>query len=161
MRLLNIVHLVFLATLCAGKPNNTNLPYPSDLTKYISCLNEEVFEIMDCPQGLIYNVEHDQCEKVKNTEKICEREQPCLNDGQCHQTSPSTFKCTCRGAWTGEYCETPLSSCATNPCGEGNECHTLNANDYKQDYVCVCNGKKSYGLSCDRSTYQIQLNFVQ
>jgi len=90
--------------------------------------------------------------KIKNSESLCDREQPCLNGGQCHQTSSSSYKCTCRSAWTGEHCETPLSSCASNPCGDSNECHTLITSDYKQDYVCVCDGQQSYGLSCDRNT---------
>jgi len=107
---------------------------------------------MDCSVGLIYNPAIDQCERVKNTESMCERDRPCLNDGQCYQTSPTTYKCTCRGYWTGERCETPVSSCALNPCGEGNECHTLLSPDYKQDYVCVCDGRQSYGLSCGRNT---------
>jgi hypothetical protein len=106
---------------------------------------------MDCPTGLFYNPVADQCEKIKNSESVCEREHPCLNDGQCYQTSATTYKCTCRGSWTGEHCETPLSSCASNPCGEGNECHTLITSDYKQDFVCVCDGRQSYGLTCGRS----------
>lgn len=106
---------------------------------------------MDCPNGLIYNGVADQCEKIKNTEAICERDQPCMNEGQCHQTSPSTYKCTCRGAWAGERCETPLSSCAADPCGQGNECITLQTTDYKQDFVCVCDGRQSYGSTCGRS----------
>lgn len=142
-----------LASPCVGKATKANIPHPTDNRKYISCLNEEKYEIMDCPTGLIYNPSVDQCEKVKNTESICEREQPCLNEGQCYQTGPSTYKCTCRGAWTGERCETPLSSCASNPCGEGSECHTLVASDYKQDFVCVCDARQSYGLTCGRSTF--------
>jgi hypothetical protein len=142
-----------LASPCIGKPNRSNIPHPVDATKYISCINEDKYEIMDCPTSLIYNAAADQCEKVKNTESLCEREQPCLNDGQCYQTSPSTYKCTCRGSWTGERCETPLSSCASNPCGENNECHTLITSDYKQDYVCVCDGRQSYGLTCGRSMF--------
>jgi hypothetical protein len=108
---------------------------------------------MDCPNGLIYNAASDQCEKIKNPESICERDQPCMNEGQCHQTSPSTYKCTCRAAWTGERCETPSSSCSADPCGQGNECSALKTNDYKQDFVCICDGRQSYGLSCDRSTF--------
>jgi hypothetical protein len=108
---------------------------------------------MDCPFGLIYNANADQCEEEINVESICQREQPCLNQGQCYQTSPSSFKCTCRGAWTGERCETPVSSCANNPCGEGNECQTLITSDYKQDYVCICDKGESYGSSCERSRF--------
>jgi hypothetical protein len=137
---------------CIGKTNKINVAHPTDLKKYISCLNEMKYEIMDCPTDLIYNAAVDQCEKVKNTESICERDQPCMNDGQCYQTTSTTYKCTCRGSWTGERCETPISSCANNPCGEGNECHTLKTGNYKQDYVCLCAGGKSYGLSCERNT---------
>ncbi|UJR28695.1 hypothetical protein I4U23_009924 [Adineta vaga] len=137
---------------CTGQTAKTNVPHPSDSTKYISCLNEDVYEIMDCPSSLIYNPDIDQCEKVDKSRSICDREEPCLNGGQCYQTSPTTFRCTCRGPWTGERCETPVSSCASNPCGEGNECHTLVASDYKQDYVCTCDGRKSYGLTCGRNT---------
>ncbi|CAF0953406.1 unnamed protein product [Adineta steineri] len=139
-------------SICAGKPIKTNVPHPTDLKKYISCLNENSYKVMDCPSGLIFNADINQCEKTTNSESLCERDQPCMNDGQCYQTSPSSYKCTCRGSWTGERCETPLSSCASNPCGENSECHTLVANDFKQDYVCVCDGKKSYGLTCGRNT---------
>jgi hypothetical protein len=142
----------FSATLCAGKAPKTNIAHPTDASKYIACLNEKNYEIMDCPADLIYNAAADQCEKVKNTESICERDQPCMNEGQCHQTSPSTYKCTCRAAWTGDRCEIPLSSCAADPCGQGNECHTLKTNDFAQDFVCVCDGRQSYGLSCGRNT---------
>ncbi|CAF1252656.1 unnamed protein product [Rotaria sordida] len=137
---------------CIGQTIKTNIPHPTDSTKYISCLNENKYEIMDCPTDFIYNALIDQCEKNKNMESICEQQQPCMNDGQCYQTSSTTYKCVCRGAWTGEHCETPLSPCASNPCGEGNECHTLITNDYKQDYICICNQQQSYGLTCAQNT---------
>ena len=108
---------------------------------------------MDCPVGLIYSEAGDQCVKINNPEIICDRDKPCLNEGQCHQTSPSTFTCTCRASWTGERCEVPLSSCASNPCGENNECHALKTNDFKQDFVCVCENHQSYGLTCGRSMF--------
>ena len=145
------IPFVSVAMLCAGKTNKDNIAHPTDPTKYVACLSETNQEIMDCPTGLIYNAAIDQCETVDKPESICEREQPCLNDGQCHQTSPSSFKCTCLGAWTGERCESPVSSCAAKPCGEGNECHSLKASDYQQDFVCLCNQRKSYGLNCQSS----------
>lgn len=106
---------------------------------------------MDCPSSLIYNSITNKCEKRKGLESICEREQPCMNDGQCYQTGPKAYKCTCRGGWTGERCETQLSTCVNNPCGQGNECLTLKTNYGKQDYVCLCNEGQSYGLSCGQS----------
>jgi len=90
--------------------------------------------------------------KIQPPPSICERDQPCLNEGQCYQTTPTTYKCTCRESWTGERCETPISSCSSDPCGPGNTCHTLKASDYKQDFVCVCDGHQSYGSSCGRNT---------
>ena len=141
------------ASPCTGKTSKDNVQHPTDVSKYISCLSDDKYEIMDCPFGLIYNANADQCEVAVNTESLCQREQPCLNEGQCYQTSPSSFKCTCRGPWTGERCETPVSSCVNNPCGEGNECQTLITSDYKQDYVCICDKGESYGSSCDRSTF--------
>jgi hypothetical protein len=137
---------------CTGKTTKGNIAHPTDITKYVACLNEISYEIMDCPNGLIYNAPLDQCEKIKNPQSICERDQPCMNEGQCYQTSPTSYKCTCRGAWTGERCETPLSTCATDPCGQGNTCSTLKTSDFKQDFVCVCDGQNSYGLTCDRNT---------
>ncbi|CAF1167065.1 unnamed protein product [Rotaria sordida] len=142
----------FQSSPCIGKSPRSNIAHPTDPEKYIACLTKLRYEIMDCPTGLIYNPTIDQCEKRKNLESICEHERPCMNNGQCYQTSSTTYKCTCRGAWTGERCETPLSTCATNPCGPGNECQTLKTGEYKQDYVCVCNEGQSYGLSCGRNT---------
>jgi hypothetical protein len=156
-----IIIYFYLASPCIGKSSTTNVAHPTDPTKYIACLSEINYEIMDCPNSLVYNAASDQCEKMKNTESICERDQPCMNDGQCHQTSSSTYKCTCRSAWTGERCETPLSSCAADPCGQGNECHTLKTSDYKQDFVCVCDERLSYGLTCGRSMFiSFEKNFL-
>ncbi|CAF3348170.1 unnamed protein product [Rotaria socialis] len=137
---------------CVGKSLGSNTAHPRDDTKYIACLNQFYYETMNCPSGLIYNAATDRCEKRKNPDAICDREQPCMNGGQCYQTGKTAYKCTCNGAWTGERCETQLSSCATNPCGPGNICQTLKTGDYKQDYVCVCNENQSYGPSCGQNT---------
>lgn len=139
-----------LASPCIHREPRTNIPHPSDPTKYIACLTRTKFEVMECPAGLFYDGASDACQGPARPTTLCERENPCLNGGQCYEVSGTT-KCTCRGAWTGERCETPVSSCATNPCGDGNQCHTLIASDYKQDYVCFCEGSQTYGLSCDKS----------
>lgn len=137
---------------CANQAPRTNIPHPLDKTKYIACITNTKFEIMDCPSGLFYESTTDTCEEPLRPLTLCERENPCLNGGQCYEATPNTVKCTCRGAWTGERCETPVSSCASNPCGDGNQCHTLIATNYPQDYICFCEGSQSYGLSCDRNT---------
>jgi hypothetical protein len=148
--LITDVKFFSVAPLCIGKKKE-NVVHPTDATKYIACTTEEKPEVMECPESLIYNVEIDACETVKKPELICERESPCLNGGQCHQNGPSSFKCTCTAAWTGERCETAVSSCAADPCGAGNECHSLKTVDYPQDFVCLCNQRQSYGLSCAES----------
>ncbi|CAF0913761.1 unnamed protein product, partial [Didymodactylos carnosus] len=135
---------------CIGKGNKGNVAHPTDRTKYISCLTDVKYEIMECPKGLIYNRVSDQCEKM-NGEALCESK-PCMNDGQCYATSTTEYKCTCREMFTGDRCETPLSSCVNEPCGKGVECVTLKADDYPQDYACVCDERKSYGLTCDKNT---------
>jgi len=137
---------------CANHQGKGNIAHPTDSSKYIACLNTEKYEIMDCPEGLIYDAENDQCKKIREEETLCDRLKPCMNDGHCYVTGPSSYKCTCRSGWTGEHCEVPLSSCASNPCGAGNECHSLKVNDYKQDYVCVCDGRSAYGSTCERNT---------
>lgn len=146
-----------LASPCTGKTVPTNVPHPTDSTKYISCLNENKYEIMECPQGFIYTAENDKCESIQ-VESICDQ-QPCLNNGQCYSTGSTSYTCTCQGPWTGERCEIPLSPCASNPCGQGNECIRLVTNDYNQNYICVCDKQQSYGLTCEQSN-SLEFTFI-
>jgi len=82
---------------------------------------------------------------------VNKKKKPCLNQGQCIILSNLTLQCVCQRDWTGERCEIPLSTCANQPCGPNAECRMLNAFDYPQDYVCVCNNQQSYGRNCQQT----------
>ncbi|CAF1022950.1 unnamed protein product [Didymodactylos carnosus] len=135
---------------CSSAAIGQRLPNPADRSSYIVCLDKIRYEVMSCPIELVFNDVLDQCERVTDEEAVC-RENPCMNGGQCYATSPQTFKCTCLEAFTGERCEVPIGSCAKQPCGPDAECWTLRAEDYPQDYVCLCNSRRSYGLSCSQT----------
>jgi hypothetical protein len=136
---------------CAGQEKETYIAHPTDKTKYIACLGENDEKVLECPATLTYNVVLNRCENEVEVESRCDRENPCMNDGQCYETNAAILKCTCRAGWTGERCETSLSSCSSNACGVGNECHSLKIADLPQDFVCVCNERQLYGLSCEGS----------
>lgn len=136
---------------CIGTSSGAKLVHPKDKTKYIQCRDEYHYEIFTCPNGGEYIEQTNSCDLTVPIVDKCEQEKPCLNDGQCISFGNSTFKCTCRGEWTGERCETPISSCARKPCGSNAECRTLKTIDYEQDYLCVCHGTRGYGLNCQES----------
>ncbi|CAF0858709.1 unnamed protein product, partial [Didymodactylos carnosus] len=126
------------------------LPHPSDKRKYIVCSDNFHYEMISCPELSEFNEQTGECEEKRKTDEddICKQPDLCANGGQCYSTSPTEYKCTCTEMFTGDRCETPVSSCATEPCGEGAKCAALKTDDYEQDYVCICNNKKTYGLSC-------------
>jgi len=138
---------------CAGVRRNIKHPHPQDNTKYVVCRDERRYNVFTCPNGGVFN----------NTQKacldLCQQNDPCLNQGQCIILQDLTLQCVCKRDWTGERCETPLSSCAYNPCGPDAECRMLNAGDYSQDYVCLCNNYKSYGRNCEQSKYERKMSF--
>lgn len=139
---------ILVPSPCVGARSSTKLAYPGDKSKYIQCRDEFHYEIFSCPNGGEFNDQQAACDVVTLGLDRCAEEKPCLNDGQCTVLSNSTFKCTCRSDWTGDRCETPINSCVKKPCGANAECRILKTDDYDQDYVCVCPGKKGYGLNC-------------
>jgi len=126
------------------------LPNPADRSSYITCIDATHYEIMACPDQLVFNDALDRCERISDDEAVC-KQNPCMNGGQCYATSSQTFKCTCLESFTGERCEVPTSTCARQPCGPDAECWSLRAEEYPQDYVCVCSDRQSYGLSCSQT----------
>ena len=136
--------------LCAGVRPNIRVAHPIERTRYYMCRDQLNYEIFTCPNGGIYD------DPSKTCIDLCEQRKPCLNQGQCIILSNLTLQCVCRRDWTGERCETPVSTCASQPCGPNGDCQMLNANDYPQDYVCTCNKEQSYGRSCQDSKGAVQ-----
>lgn len=147
--------LIFVTLDCSSVPSpctdvrsSNIIIHPKDKTKYIQCRDNFHYEIFSCPHGGDFNEQTLTCNSVIPTVDRCEQEKPCLNGGQCAALSDSKFKCTCRADWTGDRCETPMNSCVQKPCGPNAECRSLQISDFQQDYVCVCNSRKDYGLNC-------------
>lgn len=87
-----------------------------------------------------------RCETERNE---CEPVNPCLNSGRCVDAL-NNFTCICNSGrsarrrredvflsnaslgFTGDYCETQIDRCQSNPCLNGGICHTL-IDTYKCD----------------------------
>jgi Notch-like protein len=71
----------------------------------------------------------------------CEAElDECSAFGKCDPTGTEAcldldneFKCTCRNGFIGEFCQTNVDDCASNPCMNGGRC-----NDEIGGFVCDC-----------------------
>jgi hypothetical protein len=150
-----LLNLIFAFCLvpspCIGARLLTKLAHPTDKTKFIQCRDEYHYEVFTCPNGGEYNDQTKSCDTIISFINKCEQEKPCLNDGKCVVLTNSTFKCNCRPDWTGDRCETPMNSCVAKPCGPNAECRILKTTDHKQDYICVCDERTGYGLSCQES----------
>uniref|UniRef100_A0A915E4I8 EGF-like domain-containing protein n=1 Tax=Ditylenchus dipsaci TaxID=166011 RepID=A0A915E4I8_9BILA len=59
----------------------------------------------------------DHCEIVG----ICARD-PCLNQGECLQESPSQHTCKCPKGYRGNLCEEQINYCLQEPCHNGATC---------------------------------------
>lgn len=61
---------------------------------------------------------------------------PCENGGECFtdQSNLNRFICVCPDSFTGQLCETRVSSCAGNPCLNQATCQEVGA----EDFECVC-----------------------
>ncbi len=44
---------------------------------------------------------------------------PCNNNGQCIQTSPNKYQCSCYYGYNGVNCTNILDLCSPNPCQQG------------------------------------------
>jgi hypothetical protein len=141
----HVISFDLVSPSCTNVRANIRQAHPYDSTKYYVCRNQKNYEMSTCPNGGLYD------NNIKGCIDLCEQKKPCLNNGQCIILSNLTLQCVCRRDWTGERCETPLSTCANEPCGINAECRMLKASDYTQDYVCICNDEQSYGRNCQKS----------
>lgn len=59
---------------------------------------------------------------------------PCMNEGMCSETGPSSYVCTCAPGFVGEHCETPIAvGCVPNMCRNGGRCVTQGSR-----FRCIC-----------------------
>lgn len=77
----------------------------------------------------------------------------CSNNGVCYidaSTGSGIPRCICATGYTGQYCQSPLNPCSSNPCQLNGTC-LLTSNS---SYQCICaNGV--VGSSCTTSTFTL------
>uniref|UniRef100_A0AAY4E0N6 Notch receptor 2 n=1 Tax=Denticeps clupeoides TaxID=299321 RepID=A0AAY4E0N6_9TELE len=69
-------------------------------------------------------------------------EKLCQHAGRCEDTG-KTHKCHCQAGYTGNYCETEVNECLSNPCRNSATCV-----DYQGGYECKCL-KGFQGVHCE------------
>lgn len=136
------------ASPCTGARPFKTLAYPKDKKKYIQCQDEYHYDILSCPNDGEYDEKTNSCNVFVPAVNQCDKEKPCLNDGECIPLPDGEFECSCSSDWTGDRCQTPKHVCAKKPCGPNAECRLLKTSDFEQDYICVCHNARSYGLNC-------------
>ena len=75
--------------------------------------------------------------------------------GICHQTSNTTFMCSCPSGWTGAHCEASINYCQNVTCESKGVCRSSFLN-----YTCECLTSDFSGRHCEITgrrtrTYQI------
>ncbi|CAF4598946.1 unnamed protein product, partial [Didymodactylos carnosus] len=67
----------------------------------------------------------------------------CLNNGQCSESSNTTFSCTCADDYTSTHCELQVDTCANITCENNGVCR----NSYK-NWSCECLNNDYSGVYC-------------
>ncbi|XP_034115117.2 neurogenic locus protein delta [Drosophila albomicans] len=67
----------------------------------------------------------------------CTNHRPCLNGGTCFNTGPALYTCQCAPGFSGNDCQTEISSCDAdvNPCQNNGTCVNENT---ERGYKCLC-----------------------
>lgn len=73
--------------------------------------------------ALLFNVSLTTAAVTKENSNgpICEKNNPCVNDAICGDTSLG-YICKCPAGWEGDNCEIDVDECSKSPCGKGT-CH--------------------------------------
>lgn len=72
-------------------------------------------------------------------------EDPCENSGIClYKEADNSFECSCTSGYTGEFCETVISTspCASSPCKNGGTCF-----EFGSGFLCACTSN-CLGTTC-------------
>ncbi|XP_067890087.1 protocadherin Fat 3a isoform X2 [Heterodontus francisci] len=72
----------------------------------------------------------------------CARE-PCQNGGSCLSLPSGGYQCSCLSQFTGNQCETEVTSCFPNPCQNGGSCNPIGS-----EFICNCQ-EGFVGLMCE------------
>lgn len=84
------------------------------------------------------------CESELRIHQLCQND-PCLNNGTCRVLPGSNSNdCVCAPGYTGEYCETDINECNSNPCENGGHCV-----DSRNSYNCLCGHTGYEGVNCE------------
>ncbi|RNA10389.1 slit -like protein [Brachionus plicatilis] len=137
------IHVLLNGQKCIDR-----MPHPLNRNQYISCLSDNDYVIMDCPQGLVFNKYLDRCDYHANEMSPC-ASQPCAHAAKCIDLPNHKYKCECPKGYSGEKCQISPDICATNPCGLHGQCHTMTAHS-PIPYYCTCFNDKFYGLTCSK-----------
>jgi hypothetical protein len=72
----------------------------------------------------------------------------CENGGVCLPQSSGAAKCLCQPGFTGNNCDTKMSSCAENPCL--NDANCTEDPSGGTGYRCECEGTNRRGRHCEK-----------
>jgi len=103
---------------------------------YLHCTSENQFVVNKCVEGLFWDQQERACvldRPLIKTGKCSEF--PCEN-GDCEDIDGTQFRCVCKAGYEGNFCETMIDSCASNPCQNGGKCLP-----YAGGYTCACHDK--------------------
>ena len=114
------------------------LPRDCNTISHSPCLNDGLcVSIPGATEGAAYNCSCTDGYFGSNCQffDVCTTT-PCQNGGECiiDQSNRDRFICMCPDSFTGQLCETRVSSCASNPCLNQATCQEVGT----EDFECVC-----------------------
>lgn len=134
--------------ICANAQPGDLLPHPLDETQFVICNGMGQITLMDCPNHTVFNVHLKLCDVTNEVPLLC-KSNPCLNGAKCVELSQSQFQCECPQGFSGKTCEKFDTCSSSRPCGSDGVCLSF-ALGSPIPHVCLCNGGRSVGLTCDR-----------
>lgn len=136
---------------CVGRAPEERIPHPASQNKFIVCHANGDFNIMDCPNGLVFNLNTLNCENSFRQPKGCSSN-PCQNGAQCTDLPFFQFRCDCPQGFSGDLCD-KRDTCAQSSCGPTGVCMQL-AIGSPVDHFCICQNGLTYGLDCNSRVEQ-------